>query len=334
YRQQGDLGAVASALLPPRTSEDPEPVEIERCFRQIASARGPAAKSALVRDLLSTFSALAVKYVIKIMTGDLRIGLKESLVEDAIARAFSASPAAVRRVNMLLGDIGETLRLAASGNLANARIRLSHPLGFMLATPAPSAEEALSYFDDAIIEDKYDGIRAQAHVACKQASREVRLFSRTRDDITPSFPELPPVLASLPEEVILDGEIVAWSYPALEDQEPGRALPFRALQQRLGRKRPTADMLRRVPVAYLVFDLLYHNGQLLLDLPLCERSVRLDRLFASPRDRKPLPANTQQSAFAFDPSEASHATQLLRAPTFRASNPRDLDRLFEAAQTR
>ena len=87
-------------------------------------------------------------------------------------------------------------------------MRLFHPLGFMLASPAESAEEALSYFENALVEDKYDGIRAQAHCS----GGEVRIFSRTRDEITESFPELPEALAGLPDDVILDGEIVAWKY--------------------------------------------------------------------------------------------------------------------------
>ena len=78
----------------------------------------------------------------------------------------------------------------------------------MLASPAESAEQALSYFQNALVEDKYDGIRAQAHCA----EGEVRIFSRTRDEITESFPELPGALAGLPQDAILDGEIVAWSY--------------------------------------------------------------------------------------------------------------------------
>ena len=109
---------------------------------------------------------------------------------------------------MLLGDIGETLKLAVAGKLGEAKMRLFHPLGFMLASPAESAEQALSYFQNALVEDKYDGIRAQAHCS----GGEVRIFSRTRDEITESFPELPDALSGLPQDTILDGEIVAWSY--------------------------------------------------------------------------------------------------------------------------
>ena len=96
-------------------------------------------------------------------------------------------------------------------------MRLFHPLGFMLASPIESAEEGLSYFAEAAVEDKYDGIRAQAHVA----DGEVQFFSRTRDEITESFPELPEALAGLPQDAILDGEIVAWD--STLSGEPGRA---------------------------------------------------------------------------------------------------------------
>src|SRR6202158_2949967 len=228
YRQHGDLGAVAGEVLPERVGQGVAVLEVEATFRQIAGTRGAAAKAAIARDLLSRATPLEAKYIVKIMTGDLRIGLKESLVEEAIAGAYGGTLAEVQRANMLLGDIGETVRLASRGALAEAQMRLFHPLGFMLASPIESADEGLTYFAEAAVEDKYDGIRAQAHVA----NREVKLFSRTRDEITESFPELPEALAGLPQDAILDGEIVAWDYSS---DAPGHALPFSALQQRLGR---------------------------------------------------------------------------------------------------
>ena len=176
------------------------------------------------------------------MTGDLRIGLKESLVEEAIAKAFGGTLGEVQRANMLLGDIGETLKLAVANKLGDAKMRLFHPLGFMLASPAESAEQALSYFQNALVEDKYDGIRAQAHCS----GGEVRIFSRTRDDITESFPELPGALAGLPEDVILDGEIVAWSYDRPDEQASAspaavrRASSPAALGSKLAGRSPSA----------------------------------------------------------------------------------------------
>ena len=188
YRRSGDLGAVAAEVLPARPGDgDLNVLQVESKFREIASTRGSAAKAAAARDLLSQATPLEAKYIVKIMTGDLRIGLKESLVEEAIAKAYGGTLGEVQRANMLLGDIGQTLELAVAGKLGEAKMRLFHPLGFMLASPAESAEEALSYFENALVEDKYDGIRAQAHCS----GGEVRIFSRTRDEITESFPELP-----------------------------------------------------------------------------------------------------------------------------------------------
>src|SRR5580700_647436 len=332
YRKHGDLGAVAAEVLP-EPSGDPLDLglsEVQNIFRKIAANRGSAAKSAQVRELLSQLTPVEAKYLIKIITGDLRIGLKESLVEEAVAKAYGGKLSDVQHANMLLGDIGETLRLAVEGSLNQAKMRLFHPLGFMLATPAQSAEEALSYFQNALVEDKYDGIRAQAHCS----SGQVRIFSRTRDEITESFPELPDALAGLPQDAILDGEIVAWSYLGAESGEAGRALPFSALQQRLGRKKVSNEMMRRVPVAYLVFDILYAGGELLIDRPQRERAKLLDELLAVPRIPTQARFGAAQGQLMLESPESASTTQIFRAPVFRASSPDELDQLFEAAQAR
>jgi len=365
YRKHGDLGAVAGEVLPERSGQGLGVLEVAGSFRQIAAARGPAAKTELVRDLLSKAMPLEAKYIVKIMTGDLRIGLKESLVEDGIARAYGNSLAEVQRANMLLGDIGETVRLAIDGRLATASMRLFHPLGFMLASPIESAEEGLNYFAEAAVEDKYDGIRAQAHVS----EGEVKFFSRTRDEITESFPELPGALAGLPQEAILDGEIVAWEYPEslsaaaeVVDERPsdaaevkaanlGRARPFSVLQQRLGRKKVSERMLREVPVAYLAFDVLYARGELMIDRPLRERERVLNELLLSekrilhhrdtlrlrsgqaPSQRKH-EAGDSQEKLIFCTEDEKVAAAVIRAPVFRPSSAEELDELFAAAQGR
>src|SRR5579864_1197229 len=329
YRRHGDLGAVAEEVLPKAGHTELSVGDVESSFRQIAAARGSATKSAMVRDLLSRATPLDAKYIVKIVTGDLRIGLKESLVEEAIARAYGSTLAEVQRANMLLGDIGQTVRFAAEGKLAEAKMRLFHPIGFMLASPVDSAEEGLGYFAEAAVEDKYDGIRAQAHIA----GGEVKFFSRTRDDITASFPELPDALAGLPQDAILDGEIVAWEYPANvsatqqivdepasdagEDKATnlGRARPFSVLQQRLGRKKVSEKMLREIPVAYLVFDVLYANGGLTMDHPLRERARILDDLLAAPR--KTVNHGGQrgaQGAFNFGSDNSAAPASIIRAP--------------------
>ena len=281
YRRHGDLGAAAQDVLehsaPAKSSFSV--AELAAVFDELARTSNTAArKLSLLQDLLRRATALEAKYVIKIISGDLRIGLRESLVEEAIAKAFDENVKAVQRANMLLGDIREALRLAAEHKLDQAQMRLFHPIGFMLASPAQDAEEALSYFDRAAVEDKYDGIRAQAHVGGKEDPR-VRLFSRTLDEISPAFPELPPALRAFPEPLILDGEILAWS------PDTAQALPFSELQKRLGRKKVSEDMLRRVPVVYMAFDVLYAGGELLIEKPLEERRKILEQSFASvPKD--------------------------------------------------
>jgi len=328
YRKLGDLGAVAGNILPERKSKL-SILDVEKSFREIAVSRGPSSKGKLVHGLLARATPLEAKYIVKIITGDLRIGLKESLVEEAIAKAYGATLPEVQRANMLLGDIGGTLRLAADAKLNEAHMRLFHPLGFMLASPSETAEDALSYFENALVEDKYDGVRAQAHCS----GETVRFFSRTRDEITESFPELPDALAGLAQDAILDGEIVAWSYLAADSGETGRALPFSALQQRLGRKRVSEELMRKVPVAYLVFDVFYAGGDLLIDRPMQERGQILDRLLA---ERRPMQKRSHQAqhTFSFDTIDESLTAQALRAPVFKASSPQELDQLFEAAQAR
>jgi len=346
YRRLGDLGAVAGDVLPERPGQGLTVLDVETSFRQIAAARGSAAKTAIARDLLSRATPLEAKYIVKIMTGDLRIGLKESLVEEAVAKAYGSPLTEVQRANMLLGDIGETVRLAAAGRLTEARMRLFHPLGFMLASPVESTDEGLSYFPEAAVEDKYDGIRAQAHVS----EGEVRIFSRTRDEITESFPELPPVLAGLPQGAILDGEIVAWEFasgpaqaivdePVSEEGEQkadslGRPRPFSVLQQRLGRKKVSDKMLREIPVAYLVFDVLYSNGELMIERPLQERAGILDVLLAAPRKNIHHRAHKgTQGNLAFD-DQAECKAGIIRAPVFRAASAEELEQLFVAARAR
>ena len=337
YRRHGDAGSVAAEALIRKPESgvllvELQLTEVQHVFSQIAAARGPAAKATLLRQLLERATPLEAKYIVKIISGDLRIGLKERLVEEAIARAFEAPFDQVKRANMLLGDIGETLRLAAAGKLAEARLRLFHPIDFMLASPVESSEEALTYFQNASVEDKYDGVRAQAHIGGGQ----VRIFSRTRDEITQSFPELPVVLAGLPGEAILDGEIVAWNSAWNSggmDLPAGRALPFSTLQQRLGRKKVSAKLMHDIPVAYLVFDVLYADGALLLDRPLRERSGIVDSLLAAPR-MSIAPGLQAQSSLDFKDLDESLPAPVLRAPVATASSAQDLETLFTAARDR
>jgi DNA ligase 1 len=350
YRKHGDAGSVAAEALPARPESGLALSEVQRKLYEIADARGSSPKAILLCELLTRATPLEAKYIVKIITGDLRIGLKESLVEDAIARAFEAPLDQVKRANMLLGDIGETLRLASAGKLADAQLRLFHPIDFMLASPVESSEEALGYFQNASVEDKYDGVRAQAHIS----HGEVRIFSRTRDEITESFPELQPALAGLPQDAILDGEIIAWKSTSNSGDAdiPARALPFSTLQQRLGRKKVSAKLMLDVPVAYIVFDILYADGELLLDRPLRERARILDEIITSAQSSAPATTHVgtdafvrpakrssadsigaSQTLFAFAGPELPQAP-VLRAPVATAKSADDIETLFTGARNR
>lgn len=335
YRKHGDLGSAAYDVLSHQNPQGGLSVlHVAKTFRQVAEARSATARMSLVRDLLKDASPLEAKYLIKIITGELRIGLKESLVEEAIAAAYGDPVRDVQRANMLLGDIGETLRLAAEHRLGQARMRLFHPIGFMLASPVDSAAAAFESFQRAQVEDKYDGIRAQAHVSAGRA----RLFSRTLDEITESFPELPSALAAFTEDIIMDGEILAWDF------EAQRALPFSLLQARLGRKRPTAKIMREIPVAYVVFDVLYAGKEIVIDQPLHERNRILERLFeaAAQNSGKIIPIEDAQGTLQFEPvvavekgtSATVEVLRVIRAPVLRADSPEELVGLFEHAQAR
>jgi DNA ligase-1 len=350
YRKTGDLGAAAAELLaakPQAPAASLNVIDVARAFREIAEARGPAAKAVRLRNLLDRSSPLEAKYLIKIISGELRIGLKESLVEEAIAAAFNVPVKDVQRANMLLGDIGDTLHLAAAHELSGARMRLFHPLGFMLASPVASAGEAFEFFQHAQVEDKYDGIRAQAHCGRDR----VALFSRTLDDVIEAFPELVEPLSAF-NCVILDGEVVAWDFAQ------GRALPFSELQKRLGRKKVTTAMMRAVPVAYVVFDVLYANGDLVIDRPLSERGTLLEQVFSaagtqssrpclpganpgsrpSASHRGKLRTRDLQGVLAFEPAvfedDPVESRAVLRAPILRADSAEHLEELFVHAQAR
>lgn len=269
YRRYGDLGGAAQEVLSAKTEGTGMTLaEAGRALQEFALRRGPAQKLELLTQILRRIPPLEAQYFVKILTGELRIGLHEGLVEEALARAFERPLAEVQRANMLTGDMGETLRLAASGRLAEARLRLLHPVGFMLAGVAETPEDLAESFPmGAMVEDKYDGIRAQVH----KGAATVKLFSRTLDEIV-EFSELIPPVRALPGEFIVDGEIIGW--------RNGRPIAFTELQTRLGRKRAELFLPLELPVSLIAFDLLWQDGELLLDQPWSERRRRLELLLA------------------------------------------------------
>jgi DNA ligase 1 len=263
YVRLGDPGELAEEVVKEaRKTFQPSVTlaETESLITRLSETRGIKNKTALLSAVLRGASPLEAKYLVKLLAGDLRIGLREGLVEDGIARVFGQTLADVAYANMLLGDIGETATRARRADLRDVRMRLFHPIKFMLATPAADLTDiARTMPAEFLVEDKFDGIRAQAHVE----NGRVAVYSRTMDEITHRFPELEAPLRSLPTDVIIDGEIVPANDEAI--------LPFSELQKRLGRKTVGTQLLEAVPVVLVAYDLLYASGKILIDEPLSER---------------------------------------------------------------
>jgi len=263
YVRLGDPGELAEEVVKEaRKTFQPSVTlaETESLITRLSETRGIKNKTALLSAVLRGASPLEAKYLVKLLAGDLRIGLREGLVEDGIARVFGQTLADVAYANMLLGDIGETATRARRADLRDVRMRLFHPIKFMLATPAADLTDiARTMPAEFLVEDKFDGIRAQAHVE----NGRVAVYSRTMDEISHRFPELEAPLRSLPTDVIIDGEIVPANDEAI--------LPFSELQKRLGRKTVGTQLLQAVPVVLVAYDLLYASGNVLIDEPLSER---------------------------------------------------------------
>ncbi len=275
YRVTGDLGAALGVLARPPVdaglfTERLTPATLAELFAAMAQAVGKNAgkrrEAILERILRACDDPLVATYVVKIVTGDLRAGLREALVLDAIVRAFDADPAAVRRAAMAAGDAGLVAVAAKHACLDRLRVAYGTPIGFMLATPITygDAYDELAEHEW-LLEDKYDGIRAQAHLR----DGTVKLFSRRLNDVTASYPEVAAGLAALSCRAIFDGEIVA--------MRDGHVLPFRMLQTRLQRKNVDEGLVREVPLAYVAFDILALGDEFLIDEPLHARRKRLER---------------------------------------------------------
>ncbi len=271
---QNEAGRAAYLALEGRTQARPYNLsEIAALFEQLAKAKGPVAKRVPLREALRSMHPAEAQYVVKILAGDLRIGLKEGLLEEAIALAFDAKPAEVRRAHMLLGDFGKLIDLAADDRLGEAAVTPFVPIKCMLASPEETADAIWARLGEpgaVWLEDKYDGIRAQLH----RVGDRVELFSRDLRPLQAEFQELLPPARALAADVILDGEIIAYA--------EGKKLSFFDLQKRLGRLKE-GDLFfgPSVPVRFVAFDLLWCDGQSLIEAPLTERRTKLEALALS-----------------------------------------------------
>ena len=253
YDRYSDLSLAVEDVLrtaghAPDPGQAPDLAEVAAVFAAMESASGPGPKTSLLRDLIARSDPETARGIIKVLGGDLRIGLREGLVEAAIARAFDRRLEDVKWAGMLTGDVGRVAILARDDRLSTAELVLFHPLKFMLASPAEDAGEVIRRLGPEVwVEDKYDGIRAQLH----KRGADVRLYSRDLHDITGQFPEIADAVRPITWDGVLDGEILGWKDELV--------LPFISLQARLGRKDPSARIQAEVPVIYVAFDVLAHD---------------------------------------------------------------------------
>ena len=268
FRKHSDLGDWAGEALTGSTQPGPVSLkDVEDTLEAIRGARGNA-KAAPLEAMVRRMDAESARFFVKIISGEMRIGLSEGLVEAAIAEAFGVSITQVKRVHLVTGDIGETAVRCKRGDFEASSITLFQPVRFMLASPVETPDEAFSRMgaDTVWTEEKYDGVRCQLH---RQADR-IELFSRDLKETTGAFPELVEAAGAIGHDVLFDGEVLA--------HRDGRVLRFFELQRRLGRKKVDEDLRRDVPVVLVIFDVLWLDGRTLLDEPLTARRKLLEGL--------------------------------------------------------
>lgn len=287
FKQLGDLAEVAAVVLVRQTEPTLSLEDVAIGLEQLGKTKGKRQLAWVIR-LLERATSLEAKYLTKLLTGDLQIGLDAAMVEAAVAQMAAQPIQTIQWVHTLLGDLGKTAVLARHSQLDQARMQLFQPIKFMLASTVQDPVQVIQHLPQGVaVETKYNGIRAQAHIAPADrqinqhsdtvfAGIRVALFSRTAEEITRSFPDLIPPLAALEPcalvtggaGLILDGEIV----PYQDDQ----ILPFAALQPRL--EPPSAKLTAPVPVAFVAYDVLYKDGAVLINKPYSERRSVLEAL--------------------------------------------------------
>jgi DNA ligase 1 len=286
YLEYGDIGALSEYAVSKKAMVSlfqQQPLTLSSVYgrlKKIADTIGSGSskdKKDILKGLLIDSSPLEAKYLIKIINGELRIGLTEGLVEIAISKVFHQDLKDVRIAMLVSGDISKVVLLAKKNLLHTALIKPLTPISYMLADVMFTAEEIINYYQKPLIcEFKYDGIRAQMH----KSGQQIRLFSRKLSDVTNAFPELAnaaldtKLLSSKSlldiEDFILDGEVMAF--------QNGKPLHFQELQKRLHKKNLTEQIMVETPLVYVVFDIMYFNGESLIKKSIKERKEILSNI--------------------------------------------------------
>lgn len=294
HLEHGDLGRIAEyAISKKRTvtlfrfaGEQLDSLtlnDIYLQFKKIANLSGPNSnneKKNILKGLLIRCTPIESKYLIKIITNEMRIGSYEGLVEIAIAKAFDKSVESVREALLISGDISNVALLSKSDKLQSVTLKPFVPMNFMLADVMFTGDEIAEYFNKSLYcEFKYDGIRLQLH----RFGDDCKLFSRNLSDISFAFPEIVESAIkickkgsknesknAIPVDFVLDGELIGY-----KDNKP---LPFQELQKRLRKKVMSREILREIPVQYIVYDVMFYDRKSVIRDSLATRKKLLSRL--------------------------------------------------------
>jgi len=274
YKKTGDLGLTAEKFSSVKrqatlVSEILTVKKVYETFEKTAKATGPGSieqKVRLLCGLIANASGKEAKYVIRTAIGQLRLGIADMTILDALAVAYAGEKNArelFERAYNLSSDLGQVAKAAATGGLDEIqkfKITLGRPVRPMLAERLPEAKEILEKVGgEGAVEYKYDGLRIQAHI---EAKRKTSLFSRRLENITSQFPDVAQYTedAFKAKNAILEAECVA------VDANTGEMLPFQVISQRRGRKYDIREMAEEVPVSLFMFDILYLDGRNLTEL--------------------------------------------------------------------
>ena len=277
-RATGDPGLVASAAVDKKKPigfaafiKD-EPLSIKEVYQRlvaVARASGKGSQDAKVKNLQYLFSQatpLEAQYIARLAIEDMRIGIGEGGVRDAIAQAFSQDASKVERAYNLTNDIGLVAVNARKGTLADLNVLINHPIKMMLAQVGEGISASMQELGSAAIEWKYDGARVQIH----KDGKRVRIFSRRLEDVTRSLPEIVRLAQEVrADKAILDGEVVAIG-------KDSRPLAFQEILKRFRRKYNVEKQAKETPLHLFLFDLIYLDGQSTVDLPLTRRRELLE----------------------------------------------------------
>ena len=275
--ETGDIGSATKAVLeqakPKRqtqlTLKSLTILEVRSIFETIAQTAGSHSRTKKERQLttmLSQATPVEAKYLVKIFTGEMRTGLQEGLMEQAIAKAFDVTLSKVQHAGMVLGDIGEVaqkLKMLGTEGLEKADFSVFRPVKLMLAQTAQNVTDALAEQGGvSAFEYKYDGARVQIH----KQNGIVKIFSRRLSDVTESLPEIVKTIENNieAESAIMEGEVVSLD-------NSGTPIAFQHLMRRFKRIRNIPDMAERIPLTLYLFDVLYLNSKSLISLPYTER---------------------------------------------------------------